>query len=239
MLKKFKLDSINTINFFKLLLIGLLIFSIFTFVCIVDSSYSDADSISTLSQLGSRGDEVRKIQTKLKELGYYSGTVDGIYGTATQSAVKAFQKNCGITQDGIAGTQTLLYLGLGSSSSSSGRYSSSDVYLLAKLIEAEARGESYIGQVAVGAVVLNRVAHASFPDTIAGVIYQSGAFTAVVDSNWSVEPSATAYKAAQDCLNGWDPSGGAIYYYNPAKTSNAFIWSRPVITTIGNHKFCS
>lgn len=237
--KKFNMSNINLMNFFKLLLIGLLIFSIFTFVCIIESSLNESETVTTLSQLGSRGDEVRKIQTKLKELGYYSGSVDGIYGVSTQSAVLAFQKNCGITQDGIAGTQTLLYLGLGSSTSSSGGYSSSDVYLLAKLIEAEARGESYIGQVAVGAVVLNRVAHSSFPDTIAGVIYQSGAFTAVVDSNWSVEPSATALKAAQDCINGWDPSGGAIYYYNPAKTSNAFIWSRPVITTIGNHKFCA
>lgn len=243
MIEKLKLTKVNIANFFKLLVIILLIFSIFSFVCVIESTVQsavyDSESVATLSQLGSRGDEVRKIQTKLKELGYYTGSIDGIYGTATQSAVLAFQKNCGITQDGIAGSQTLLYLGLGGSSSSSGRYSSSDIYLLAKLIEAEARGESYIGQVAVGAVVLNRVAHASFPDTIAGVIYQSGAFTAVVDSNWSVEPSATALKAAQDCINGWDPSGGAIYYYNPAKTSNAFIWSRPVITTIGNHKFCS
>lgn len=198
------------------------------------------ESISTLSKLGSRGEEVRKIQKKLKELGFYKGSVDGIYGTSTKKAVTAFQKNCGITADGIAGAKTLKFLGLGSSSSSSSSaYTNSDVRLLAKLIAAEARGESYKGQVAVGAVVLNRVAHASFPDTISGVVYQKGAFSCVNDSNWKVEPTAESLKAAQDCINGWDPSGGAIYYYNPAKTSNAFMHSRPVITVIGRHRFCS
>ena len=196
------------------------------------------NSVSTLSKLGSQGNEVRKIQTKLKELGYYKGTVDGIYGIATQKAVRSFQKNCGITADGIAGPKTLKYLGLSSSTQSTGGYSSSDVNLLAKLIAAEARGESYRGQVAVGAVVLNRVEHASFPDTIAGVIYQRGAFSCVNDSNWYVNPDQTSIKAARDCINGWDPSGGAIYYYNPTKTSNSFMFSRPVITTIGNHVFC-
>lgn len=206
------------------------------FACISISAHSD--SVSTLSKLGSRGNEVRRIQTKLKELGYYKGSVDGIYGIATQKAVRSFQKNCGITADGIAGPKTLKFLGLGSSTGSAGGYSSSDVNLLAKLIAAEARGESYRGQVAVGAVVLNRVEHASFPDTIAGVIYQRGAFSCVNDSNWYVSPDSNSVKAARDCINGWDPSGGAIYYYNPAKTSNSFMFSRPVITTIGNHVFC-
>lgn len=193
-------------------------------------------SVDVLSKLGSRGDEVRSVQKKLKSLGYYSGSIDGIYGVSTQSAVKAFQKNCGITSDGIVGSKTLLYLGLGGSSSSG--YSSSDVALLAKIISAEARGESYTGQVAVGAVVLNRVSHASFPNTIAGVVYQSGAFDAVRDSNWYADVAASAKKAAQDAINGWDPTGGAIYYYNPSKTSNKWILSRPIVTTIGNHVFC-
>ncbi len=199
------------------------------------------ESVQTLSKLGSRGQEVRLVQQKLKSLGYYKGSVDGIYGVQTKNAVTAFQRNCGITADGIAGPKTLKYLGLGSSSSasaSSGKYSSNDVTLLAKLIAAEARGESYTGQVAVGAVVLNRVKHSSFPDTVSGVIYQKGAFSAVNDSNWSVAPSETSRKAAQDCINGWDPSGGAIYYYNPKKTSNSFMLSRPVVKTIGNHVFC-
>lgn len=197
------------------------------------------ESREVLSKVGSRGDEVRRIQSKLKSLGYFNGTVDGIYGTKTQSAVKRYQRSVGITADGVAGPKTLLYLGLGSSSASStGGYSSSDVYLLAKVIAAEARGESYTGQVAVGAVVLNRVDSSSFPDTVSGVVYQAGAFSAVRDSNWSVAPDATSRKAAQDALNGWDPSGGALYYYNPAKTSNQWIRTRPVITTIGRHVFC-
>ena len=200
----------------------------------------DDDPVPALSQLGSRGQEVRAVQQKLRELGFYGGSVDGIFGAQTRRAVVAFQKSVGITADGIAGPKTLLYLGLsGGSSSANGGYSSSDITLLAKLIAAEARGESYTGQVAVGAVVLNRVRHPSFPDTIPGVIYQKGAFSAVNDSNWSVSPNATSRKAAQDAINGWDPSGGAIYYYNPAKTSNAFMLSRPVIVTIGNHRFCS
>ena len=202
-------------------------------------AYTYSESTQTLSQLGSRGQEVRRIQQKLRELGLYSGSIDGIYGTATQKAIRQFQKNCGLTVDGIAGRKTLLYLGLGSGgSSSAGGYSSSDVYLLARIIGAEARGESYVGQVAVGAVVLNRVRHSSFPDSIAGVVYQSGAFSAVRDSNWSVPPDDTAKKAARDAINGWDPTGGAIYYYNPAKTSNRWIRTRPVITTIGRHVFC-
>lgn len=197
----------------------------------------NGDSVYTLSKLGSQGDEVRRIQKKLKSLGYYTGAVDGVYGTGTQKAVRAFQKSCGITADGIAGPKTIRYLGLETGGNNSA-YSSSDVALLAKLIAAEARGESYTGQVAVGAVVLNRVEHASFPDTIAGVIYQKGAFSCVNDSNWSVSATPTSMKAAQDCINGWDPSGGAVFYFNPSKTNDTFMHSRPVITVIGNHKFC-
>ena len=208
-------------------------------IVITAIAYTFAETRQTLSQLGSRGQEVRQIQQKLKQLGFYNGSVDGVYGTATQKAVRQFQKNCGITADGVAGPKTLLYLGLGSGGGSSvGGYSSSDVYLLARIIGAEARGESYTGQVAVGAVVLNRVRHSSFPDTIAGVVYQAGAFSAVRDSNWNVAPDDTAKKAARDAINGWDPTGGAIYYYNPAKTSNQWIRTRPVITTIGRHVFC-
>ncbi len=196
----------------------------------------DADfSEPALSSFGSRGEEVRQIQRKLRSLGFYSGSVDGIYGTGTKKAVTAFQKSCGIKADGIAGPTTLLYLGLSSSSG----YSSSDVWLLAKLIAAEARGETYRGQVAVGAVVLNRVSHASFPDSISGVIYQKGAFDCVRDANWNVSPGDTAKRAAQEALNGWDPTGGAIYYYNPKTASNGWIRTRPVLTHIGNHTFCA
>ncbi len=209
-------------------------------VGITAEEYTSNTTEQVLSKIGSRGDEVRRIQKKLRELGHFTGTVDGIYGVKTQSAVKRFQRSVGITADGVAGPKTLLYMGLGNSGSSGsgGGFSSSDVYLLAKVIAAEARGESYTGQVAVGAVVLNRVDSASFPDTISGVVYQAGAFSAVTDSNWSVSPDSTSRKAAQDAINGWDPTGGALYYYNPAKTSNKWIRTRPVITTIGAHIFC-
>jgi N-acetylmuramoyl-L-alanine amidase len=200
------------------------------------------ESTYALSRYGSTGDEVKQIQTKLKNLGYYSGSVDGIYGTATKNAVTSFQRNCGLTADGICGSKTLLYLGLDTSSSSSSSnntaYSDEDVELLAKVISAEARGESYEGQVAVGAVILNRVAHPSFPDSISGVVYQNGAFSCVNDSNWYEAVAESSKRAAIDALNGWDPSGGAIYYFNASKTSDAFMHSRTVIKVIGNHKFC-
>lgn len=193
----------------------------------------------TISQLGSRGEQVRQIQTKLKELGFYNSSIDGVYGAMTRDAVVAFQKSKGLKADGIAGSQTLSALGIGGGSSSNdSAYNKSDITLLAKVISAEARGESYTGQVAVGAVLLNRVAHASFPDTISGVVYQPGAFSCVYDSNWNEPVSASATRAAQDCMNGQDPTGGAIYYYNPAKTTNAWMKARPITITIGSHVFC-
>ena len=197
------------------------------------------DSVYVTSKYGSTGDEVKKIQKKLADLGFYKGSVDGIFGQQTQSAVKSFQRSVGLTADGIAGSATLLYLGLGgSSSSNSTTYSDADVQLLGKVISAEARGESYEGQVAVGAVILNRVAHSSFPDSISGVVYQAGAFSCVYDSNWYQPISETSKRAALDALNGWDPTGGAIYYFNASKTNDAFMHSRPVTKVIGNHKFC-
>lgn len=223
---------------FLLQILSILLINIIVLSVVSNIYVNTRESVDTLSKLGSRGNEVRQIQTKLKSLGLYNGSVDGIYGSITRNAVKQFQRNCGITADGIAGPTTLSYLGISGSTSSGGGYSTSDTYLLAKVIAAEGRGESYTGQVAIGAVILNRVKHASFPDSVSGVVYQSGAFTCVTDSNWSVEPTATSKKAAQDAMNGWDPSGGAIYYYNPAKTSNQWIRSRPVIVRIGEHVFC-
>lgn len=192
---------------------------------------------SALSSYGSRGTEVRAIQEKLKERGLYNGSVDGIYGTQTQKAVRAFQKQQGLTQDGIAGPATLKRLGITIGKIPAA--TESNVYLLARIISAEARGEPYSGQVAVGAVVLNRVEHPSFPDTLSGVIYQDGAFTAIVDGQFDQPIADSAYKAARDALNGQDPSGGAIYYFNPDKTSNKWIRTRPVIKRIGAHLFCS
>lgn len=194
---------------------------------------------------GSSGAVVTQIQTKLKSWGYYTGTVDGIYGSGTERAVRAFQQKNGLTVDGKAGDQTLAAMGLsaggGNSSNSggSGGASSSQVDLLARLISAEARGEPYSGQVAVGAVVLNRIKHPSFPDTLPGVIYQSGAFTCITDGQFNQPVAESAYRAARDALNGVDPSGGAIYYFNPSTATSSWIWSRPLITVIGKHRFCS
>ena len=194
---------------------------------------------------GSSGAVVTQIQTKLKSWGYYTGTVDGIYGSGTERAVRAFQQKNGLTVDGMAGDQTLAAMGLsaggGNSSNSggSGGASSSQVDLLARLISAEARGEPYSGQVAVGAVVLNRIKHPSFPNTLPGVIYQSGAFTCITDGQFNQPVAESAYRAARDALNGVDPSGGAIYYFNPSTATSSWIWSRPLITVIGKHRFCS
>ena len=199
------------------------------------------NEVEALSKYGSRGTEVRTIQDKLKRWGYYNGSVDGIYGTQTLNAVKKFQQKNGLTVDGIAGPKTLSAMGINSSSSGSSGSSgsnSSDVTLLSKLIYGEARGEPYTGQVAVGAVIMNRVRSSSFPNTIAGVIYQPGAFDAVSDGQINMTANSTAKKAAQDAMNGWDPSYGAIYYFNPSTATNKWIWSRPMTVTIGKHRFC-
>lgn len=196
-------------------------------------------SVEALSKYGSRGSEVTQIQTKLKRWGYYNGNIDGIYGTQTVNAVKYFQRKNGLAVDGIAGPATLKAMGIyNSSSSSSSSSNSNNVNLLAKLIYGEARGEPYTGQVAVGAVVMNRVKSSSFPNSVSGVIYQSGAFDAVRDGQINLSPDATAKKAAQDAINGWDPSYGAIYYFNPSTATNKWIWSRPMTVTIGRHRFC-
>ena len=198
------------------------------------------NEVDALSKYGSRGEEVITIQTKLKRWGYYTGSIDGIFGSQTLEAVKLFQQKNGLVVDGIAGTKTLQAMGIFSSSSSSSSSStnSSDLNLLSRLVYGEARGEPYSGQVAVAAVVLNRVKSSSFPNTISGVIYQKGAFNVVDDGQINLTPNDTAKKAAQDALNGWDPSYGAIYYFNPSTATNKWIWSRPMTVTIGKHRFC-
>ena len=203
------------------------------------SQYASAD----LYKRGSTGATVREIQTRLKNWGYYFGEVDGIYGSQTEKAVRYFQSKNGLSVDGQVGNQTLAALGMqpsGSSASSGGSVGSDgDLALLARLISAEARGEPYEGQVAVGAVVLNRVDHASFPNSISGVIYQSGAFSCLYDGQFDQPVAESAYRAARDAMNGWDPSYGAIYYFNPVTATSAWIWSRPLIVTIGRHRFCA
>ena len=219
-----------------ILSITILLIGIIAFIVLFENN-----EVEALSKYGSRGDEVRQIQTKLKRWGYYNGNIDGIFGSQTLEAVKYFQRKNGLTVDGIAGPATLKAMGIynsSNSSSSSSSSNSSNVNLLARLIYGEARGEPYTGQVAVGAVVMNRVKSSSFPNTISGVIYQSGAFDAVRDGQINLSPNSTAIKAAQDAINGWDPSYGAIYYFNPSTATNKWIWSRPMTVTIGRHRFC-
>ena len=189
---------------------------------------------------------MKEVQRRLKNWGYYNGSVDGIYGPQTIEAVKSFQRKNGLTADGIVGKSPYAALGMNDSakvlggsgnSGSSSTYTNSDLYLLAKCIYAEARGESYTGQVAVGAVILNRVASSAFPNTIAGVIYQSNAFTAVSDGQINLTPDKTALNAASDAMNGWDPTYGCLYYYNPAVATSSWIFGRKTVTTIGKHVF--
>ena len=192
-----------------------------------------------LLRYGSRGESVRQVQSRLNKLGYWCGTADGIFGVNTRSAVRRFQSAKGLSVDGIVGPKTYSALGISpSSSSSSGGYSSSDLYLLARCVYGESRGEPYMGQVAVAAVVLNRVKSAAFPNSISGVIYQPYAFTCVSDGQLYLEPDQSAYNAARDAMNGWDPTNGCLYYYNPATATSAWIWSRPIMLQIGRHNFC-
>ncbi|MBR6258696.1 MAG: spore cortex-lytic enzyme [Oscillospiraceae bacterium] len=184
---------------------------------------------------GSYGSTVSQIQQKLKNWGYYSGSVDGIFGSRTESAVIYFQKSNGLDPDGVVGSATLAALGIKDPNANA---YSSDVMLLARLISAEARGEPYAGQVAVGGVVLNRIEHPSFPNSLSGVIFQNGAFSCMQDGQWNADISESAVRAAKDALSGWDPSGGAIYYFNPGTATSSWIWSRPLIVTIGKHRFC-
>lgn len=228
MSKKYRRQKIYA--FFNIILV----FSIFLFY---NFTLRNNESIA-LSKYGSSGREVTQIQTKLKRWGYYNGSIDGVYGSKTVAAVKYFQSKNGLTVDGIAGPKTLAAMGIFSSSSGSGGVNNSDLNLLAHLIYAEARGEPYSGQVGVGAVVLNRVKSSKFPNSVAGVIYQPGAFDVVSDGQINYAPNTTAINAARDAMNGWDPTYGSIYYFNPNTATSSWIWSRPYVITIGNHRFC-
>ena len=204
------------------------------------TSSGGGSTSSGVLKRGSSGADVKTMQQKLKNWGYYSGSADGIFGSGTESAVKLFQRTNGLTADGIVGSATAAALGmtLTGGTSSGGSSTSSDLNLLARVVYGEARGEEYVGQVAVAAVVLNRVKSSSFPNTIAGVVYQAGAFDCVADGQINLSPDSTAMKAAQDALNGWDPTYGCLFYYNPRTATSAWMLSRPVKLVIGEHNFC-
>ena len=212
------------------------IFKIIISVCLIVSLC--LITVSALSKIGSRSEEVRQIQTALRDRGYFTSSIDGIFGTLTKNAVMNFQRDNGLTVDGIAGVNTLKALGIKDANQNFGGYDSGDYELLARTISAEARGETYLGQVAVGAVILNRIEHPSFPDTLSGVIYQKGAFSCLDDGQFYEPVADSAYSAARDAINGLDPSGGAIYYYNPVTATSSWIRTRPIVKTIGKHVFC-
>lgn len=181
---------------------------------------------------GSTGSKVADIQIRLKDLGYYSGNIDGIFGEGTYYATLNFQSANGLNPDGIVGNETLVKLGI-----SVKEIDENDLYTLASVINGEGRGEPYTGQVAIGAVVLNRVNSEKFPNTISGVVYQNGAFDSVRDGQINLKPSETALRAARDALNGWDPTNGSLYFWNPSTATSKWIWSIPIKLQIGRHVF--
>lgn len=206
----------------------LVCFFILSFVSISLIPYSEISHVEAETTYAQN----KAIQQRLSDLGYYNGAIDGVINWETTQAIKKFQYDYGVAQDGIVGPETARLLGINLN-----EQSNNDLYLLAKCVYAEARGEPYVGQVAVAAVILNRVKHPDFPNTIYGVVYQPWAFTAVYDGQIGYEPNETAYQAAQDALNGWDPTYGSIYYYNPATATSQWIFSRKVVVTIGKHVF--
>lgn len=223
----------------RLILIGCLVIALASLVLGLMSDAEVADA-AVLKQ-GSTGDTVKTMQQKLINWGYLSGKADGIFGSKTKAAVIYFQRRNGLTQDGIVGAKTAAAMGLkltGSTTTSGGGSSSTDLTLLARVVYGEARGEPYTGQVAVAAVVLNRVKSSSFPNSIAGVVYQAGAFDCVSDGQINLSPNDSAFKAARDAMNGWDPTYGCLFYYNPRTATSRWMLSRTVKLNIGNHAFC-
>lgn len=233
---------------------------VFIFVCVLCFAISiSGDRLTTnaftnqVIQRGAVGQDVIELQSRLQYIGYYKGKIDGVFGWGTYWAVRNYQQAFGLPVDGIVGASTKQKL-LKSTKYNSGSqntpskgatasnipagFSNNDIRLMANAVHGESRGEPYIGQVAVAAVILNRVKSSSFPNTVAGVIFQPGAFTAVADGQIYLTPNETSKKAVLDAINGWDPSGNALYYFNPDTATSSWIWSRPQIKTIGKHIFC-
>ena len=226
--------------FLKVLALALVV-SLMLAIVIVFLPTNDVADAAVLKQ-GSTGTLVKTMQQRLINWGYLKGTADGIFGAKTKAAVILFQQRNGLVADGIVGTRTAQAMGIKLTSttttSSSSSTSNADLTLLARVVYGEARGEPYTGQVAVAAVVLNRVKSSSFPNTIAGVVYQSGAFDCVSDGQINLTPNQNAYNAARDALNGWDPTYGCLFYYNPKTATSKWMLSRTVKLSIGNHSFC-
>ena len=222
-------EMITMNSFYKITLTALIL------GCLTFGATREA-ALPVYSQQGSRGTEVEEIQRVLKEWGLFNGEITGYFGTVTEEALRAYQRNNGLPETGIADEATLKKMGITIGTLPSA--TEANINLLARIISAEGRGESYVGQVAIGAVICNRIEHPSFPDTLQGVIYQNGAFTAITDGQFNEPVAESAYYAARDALSGWDPTGGCIYYYNPKKTNNSYRRSREVVKIIGDHYFC-
>lgn len=227
-------------NIKKGILFFLALLILFSAVFVSFDTPTDVAESVVLKQ-GSRGDLVKKVQTRLINWGYMTGRADGIFGAKTKAGVIYFQRRNGLSPDGIVGTRTAQAMGIkltATTTSSGGNTSSTNLNLLARVVYGEARGEPYTGQVAVAAVVLNRVRSSSFPNSVAGVVYQSGAFDCVADGQINLSPNQSAFNAAKDALNGWDPTYGCLFYYNPRTATSKWMLSRPVKLNIGNHAFC-
>ncbi|HLR65091.1 MAG TPA: spore cortex-lytic enzyme [Pseudogracilibacillus sp.] len=200
-------------------------------------------------QQGAVGDDVIELQTRLKDIGFYQGKVDGVFGWSTYWSVRNFQYEFGMKVDGLVGADmkeklraTTTYKQTNQQEETAvnvpSGFSQNDIKLMANAVHGEARGEPYEGQVAVAAVILNRIKDNHFPDSISGVIFEPRAFTAVADGQIWLEPNDTATRAVLDAINGWDPTGNATYYFNPDTATSPWIWTRPQIKRIGKHIFC-
>lgn len=228
------MERIKRLNSFYKLSISA--FAIFFCLAVIFNLVASGKAQPVYSARGSQGAEVEAIQRVLSDWGLFNAEITGYYGEKTEEAIIRFQRIKGLAQTGVADKATLQLLGVTIGQIPAA--TEANVNLLARIISAEGRGEPYIGQVAIGAVIMNRIQHPSFPDTLAGIIYENGAFTAITDGQFNEPVAESAYSAARDALSGWDPTGGCIYYYNPAKTNDSFIKSRTVYKVIGAHYFC-
>jgi N-acetylmuramoyl-L-alanine amidase len=242
------------------------VFGLLGFYTLQHTGQSRETFSSATLKLGSSGKDVYELQGRLKALGYYNGKVDGNFGDSTKNSVTWFQWKFGMKSDGVVGANTKLKLwnatkdwkptaadtpagtnGNGGSSSGGNNnlpasndlgFTQKDMRMMANAVYGESRGEPYEGQVAVAAVIINRVKSSEFPNTATGVIFQPGAFTAVADGQIWLTPNANAIKAVKDAISGWDPSDGCLYYFNPDTATSKWIWTRPQYKTIGKHIFC-
>lgn len=259
--KRFTFGGYNSMKKKKILMKILILSSFFMMIfSLVEPNKTKAFSNQVI-QRGAVGEDVIELQSRLKYIGFFHGKIDGVFGWSTYWALRNFQYEFGLPIDGLAGASTKVKLVKSTkynrsnvtqnnappkkntpkkpnASNTPNGFSQNDIQLMSNAVHGESRGEPFIGQVAVAAVILNRVNSANFPNTVSGVIFEPGAFTAVADGQIWLAPNETSRKAVIDAINGWDPTGEALYYFNPATATSPWIWSRPQIKRIGKHIFC-